>query len=149
MYGNEFALTITDRGKCLFSKWTEGIDFGFRVGDEVLEEYGAFQCMITGKSIKLEVCRDAHADSYIVFSQPISDGDEVVGSLNVITATGDEELLYNIRSTFYMSQNKNSIDLNVFDETKVRLIGDSHSTKNLIEKINKVKNIDSTSFNNG
>ncbi len=143
MYGNEFALTITDTEKCLFSKWTDKIDFNFRVGDKVLEKYGAYQCMKSGKSIKLEITNESIEDSYIVFSQPIKNNDEIVGSLNVITSISDEELLYNIRTTFSISQNEELNRSEEKDNDRYKLLGQCTSIVKIREKIEKVKDIDS------
>ena len=76
MYGTDFGLTITDRETCLFSR-TAG-KHTFKVGDKVLEKYGAYRCMEAEEAIRHEVAAEAGEEDYIVYSQPIKENDLVL-----------------------------------------------------------------------
>jgi len=135
MYGGEkMTFNITDTDYFIYSDYGSGLDLGIRAGDPVKPGSGAYACMAERKSLKKEVDSSVFGVPYVVYSQVLTDGGQVIGSVNVainrkihdtlINSTEELEQFANqvfdtMRSISQKSEVLNSLGQNMIEEVGV------------------------------
>ncbi|MFZ5968784.1 MAG: methyl-accepting chemotaxis protein [Bacillota bacterium] len=121
--GEENVFTITDTKKFIYSKWTTDFDLGIRVGDEVKAGSGAHGTLTTKKPMRKEMDKAVFGVPYIVYCQPIFQGIDVVGTVNIAIRTVKKEMLVesakhleNVINEVFSSMEELTARANVFNQ---------------------------------